>query len=153
MTKFLKEFKDFAVKGNAFDLAIGVIIGGAFGKIISSLVTDVIMPPLGVLMGGVNFSDIKINLKSTVSGADGIIISPAINLNIGIFLQNILDFLIIAVVIFLMIKLIIKLKSQLATNEIKEIDPSLEKQPETPTKDQVLLSEIRDLLKDRSQNK
>jgi len=94
----LSEFREFAVKGNAIDLAVGIIIGGAFGKIVSSLVNDIIMPPIGVLMGGVNFTDLAITLKSAVGEA------PAVTLNYGTFIQSVVDFLIVAWAVFLMIK-------------------------------------------------
>ena len=142
MKKFIREFKEFAVKGNVVDLAVAVIIGGAFGKIISSLVADIVMPPLGLLMGGVNFADWHIALKKAVFGASGAVAKPAVNLNIGLFLQNILDFIIVALAIFIMIKLISRLKRQLrrAPEETEEVTA-------VPTKDQELLTEIRDLLK------
>lgn len=112
MKKFFQEFKEFAVKGNVVDLAVAVIIGGAFGKIVSSLVADIVMPPLGVLMGGVNFSDIKIVLKeAAVNG--GTVINPAITLNIGTFLQNVLDFIIIALTVFVAIKIMGRVKRKL----------------------------------------
>lgn len=123
----IKEFKEFAVKGNALDLAVGVIIGAAFGKIVSSMVADVIMPPLGLLIGGIDFSSFALTLKP----AEGD--KPAVLLHYGLFLQNVFDFLIVALVIFGFVKLI---------NTIKR------KQEETPklTADQQLLTEIRDLL-------
>lgn len=138
MKKIIREFKEFAVKGNAIELATAVIIGGAFGKIITSLVADIIMPVVGSLTGGGAFSDWKIILKEAVGT------KPAINLNIGIFAQNIIDFLIIAASIFLMVKLLAKLKEQMKKLEIEE-----EKKAPEPkiTKDQELLIEIRDLLK------
>jgi large conductance mechanosensitive channel len=102
----LKEFKEFAVKGNAIDMAIGIIIGAAFGKIVSSLVDDVIMPPLGVLVGGVDFKDLKIVLKGAT------LTSPAVTLNYGRFLNTVLDFLIVAFVIFMMIKFINNLRKK-----------------------------------------
>ncbi|MBM4309914.1 MAG: large-conductance mechanosensitive channel protein MscL [Deltaproteobacteria bacterium] len=94
----VNEFREFAVKGNMMDMAVGIIIGGAFGKIVSSLVNDVIMPPIGVLMGGVNFTELAITLKSAVGDA------PAVMLNYGTFLQSVVDFLIVAWAVFLMIK-------------------------------------------------
>lgn len=125
--KFLKELKEFAMKGNVLDLAVGVIIGGAFGKIVSSLVADVIMPPLSWISGGVNLTSVKWILKA----------EPLITLNIGNFLQNIIDFAIIALSIFIMVKMINKFKrKEEAKNEPAKI-----------TKDQELLIEIRDLLK------
>ncbi len=143
MKKFFQEFREFAVKGNVVDLAVAVIIGGAFGKIISSLVADIVMPPLGVLMGGVNFSDIKIVLKEAITA--GGVLKPAITLNIGIFLQNILDFLIIALTVFVAIKIMGRVK--------KKLEPMIRHEQEAEekaaplTKDQELLIEIRDLLK------
>lgn len=141
MKNFLKEFKEFAVKGNAIDLAVGVIIGGAFGKIISSLVADIIMPPLGFLLGGANFADWKFTLRAAITDSGGSTVSPAITMNTGLFLQNILDFLIIAFVIFLMVKLLTNLKKQLKSDQADEtiIAPL--------TKDQELLTEIRNALK------
>jgi len=139
MKKFIKEFKDFAVKGNAVDLAVAVIIGGAFGKIVSSLVADIIMPPLGLLLGGVNFSDWQWIIKS--ASAD----QAASVINIGIFLQNILDFLIIALAVFFMVKGLAILKQQV----IKENKPPSPNVPSAPTKEQELLTEIRDLLKNK----
>ena len=94
----LKEFKDFAMRGNVVDMAVGVIIGGAFGKIVTSLVTDVVMPPIGLLMGGVNFADIVITLKDAVGEV------PAVTLNVGLFINTVLDFTIVAFVIFMVIK-------------------------------------------------
>ncbi|WP_338595875.1 large-conductance mechanosensitive channel protein MscL [Clostridium baratii] len=133
MKEFLSEFKAFALKGNIFDLAIGVIIGGAFNKIVSSLVNDIIMPIIGVLTGGINFRDYKIFLTNPLYG------TQALTLNIGIFFQNIIDFLIIALSIFLAIKLVARLERKKELEE--EVLP--EKEDETVT----LLTEIRDLLK------
>ena len=127
----LKEFKEFAVKGNAVDMAVGIIIGAAFGKIISSLVADVVMPPIGVLVGGVDFTKLGITLKEAVGDV------PAVTLNYGNFIQAVVDFTIIAFAIFMMIKLINRLKKQ----EVAPVAP-----PE-PTKEELLLTEIRDLLK------
>ena len=140
--KFIKEFKEFAVKGNVVDLAVAVIIGSAFGKIVSSLVADVVMPFIGLIVGGINFTNIKWVIKKAAIDDQGIITNPEITLNLGVFLQNIFDFLIIALVIFLMIKLISRLKKQLVKEEEKETSA------EKPlSKDQELLTEIRDLLK------
>ena len=102
--KLLNEFKTFAMRGNVIDMAVGVIMGGAFGKIVSSLVNDVIMPPIGVLVGGVDFKDLSITLKKAVIDANGIETAPAVTLNYGMFLQNTFDFLIIAFVVFCMVK-------------------------------------------------
>lgn len=142
MNKYIREFKDFAVKGNVVDLAVAVVIGGAFGKIVSSLVADIVMPPIGILLGGINFSDIKIILKESAINAKGAVV-PAVSINIGTFLQNVIDFLIIAAAIFFMVKLINRLKRQL------KLDGETEA-PAPPTKDQELLTEIRDLLKNKS---
>ena len=133
MKEFLSEFKAFALKGNIFDLAIGVIIGGAFNKIVSSLVNDIIMPIIGVLTGGINFRDYKIFLNNPLYG------TQALTLNIGMFFQNIIEFLIIALSIFLAIKLVARLERKKELEE--EVLP--EKEDETVT----LLTEIRDLFK------
>ncbi len=144
MSKFLKEFREFAIKGNVIDLAVAVIIGGAFGKIVSSLVADIVMPPLGVLMGGVNFSDIKIVLKEALI-TNGAVSKPAITLNIGNFLQNVLDFLIIALTVFVAIKIMGRVKRKL--EPVLRNEKAIEEKIAPLTKDQELLTEIRDLLK------
>jgi large conductance mechanosensitive channel len=128
----LQEFKTFAVKGNMIDMAVGIIIGAAFGKIIASLVADVIMPPLGLVIGGVNFSDLAI----TLAPAEGE--QAAVVLAYGKFIQSIVDFLIIAAVIFMAVKMI---------NRLKREEQAAPPAPAAPTKDQELLSEIRDLLR------
>ncbi len=133
----LQEFKAFAVKGNMIDMAVGIIIGAAFGKIVSSLVGDVIMPPLGMIIGGVDFSDLAITLKA----AEGE--TPAVLLAYGKFIQTIIDFTIIAFAIFIGIK---------AINRLKREEEAAPAAPPAPTKDQELLTEIRDLLK-AQQNK
>lgn len=143
-SKFLNEFKQFAMRGNVIDLAVGVIIGAAFGKVTSSLVGDIIMPPIGVLIGGVNFTDLVITLKQASVTATGEII-PAVTINYGSFIQTIIDFLIIAFTIFLFIKLINKLNRQKA-----KATPTT---PPTPPADIQLLTEIRDLLKQQSSAK
>jgi len=132
----VKEFKEFAVKGNMLDMAVGIIIGGAFGKIITSLVADVIMPPIGLAIGGVNFTALKLTLRQAAEGKD------AVTLNYGNFLQVALDFLIVAWAVFMMVKAINKMKR-------KEEAAPAPAAPPAPTKDQVLLTEIRDLLKSR----
>lgn len=142
MKKYIREFREFAVKGNVIDLAVAVIIGGAFGKIVSSFVADVVMPAIGVIIGGVNFTSIKWTLKKAVLDNAGAVKVPAVTMNIGTFIQNVFDFLIIALVIFLMVKIIGRLKRQIT----KEQDTG-QKTPAPLTKDQELLSEIRDLLK------
>lgn len=131
----VKEFKEFAMKGNVVDLAVGIIIGGAFGKIVSSFVGDVIMPPLGLLIGGVDFRDLSVTLKSAVTG------SPGVMLRYGSFVQTIFDFAIIAFAIFLLIKGINTLKRR------KDAVPAV---PPKPSEVEILLTEIRDLLKKQS---
>jgi large conductance mechanosensitive channel len=128
----LKEFREFAVKGNVVDLAVAVIIGAAFGKIVSSFVADIVMPPLGLLIGGVNFSDLALTLKPA-SGA-----APAVVWAYGKFLQAVFDFTIIAFVIFLAVK---------GINRLKREDAAAPAAPPAPPRQEVLLEEIRDLLK------
>ena len=111
--KLLNEFKTFAMRGNVIDMAVGVIMGGAFGKIVSSLVNDVIMPPIGVLVGGVDFKDLSITLKKAVIDANGIETAPAVTLNYGMFLQNTFDFLIIAFVVFCLVKALNKMREKM----------------------------------------
>lgn len=130
--KIIDEFKSFAVKGNVIDMAVGIIIGAAFGKIVSSFVNDVIMPPIGILIGGVKFSSLKIVLKEAAGE------TPAIAINYGNFLQVTFDFLIIALAIFMVIK------AMNAAKKKEEVKPAA---PAAPTKEEVLLTEIRDLLK------
>ena len=137
-SSFLQEFKAFAMKGNVIDMAVGVIIGGAFGKIVSSIVADVIMPPIGLLVGGVNFTDLKWVLKPAEM-VDGKEIA-AVTLNYGNFLQVTFDFLIIAFSIFMFIKL---------SEKKKEEAPAAPPAPPAPSKEEVLLTEIRDLLKEK----
>lgn len=142
MKKYIREFKEFAVKGNVMDLAVAVIIGGAFGKIVSSLVADVVMPLVGIILGGVNFASFKWTLKSAVVDQAGSVLTPAVTMNVGAFAQNVFDFIIIAIVIFLMVKIIGRLKKQLVKEEEKG-----EAVLAPLTKDQELLVEIRDLLR------
>jgi len=130
----MKEFKEFAVKGNVVDMAVGIIIGAAFGKIISSFVGDVIMPPIGVLLGGVDFS----NLAFTVKQASGEL--PAVVIGYGKFIQTLIDFTIIAFAIFIAVK---------AINSLKRKEEEAAKAPPEPPAQEVLLTEIRDLLKER----
>ena len=154
MAKFIDEFKAFALKGNVVDMAVGVIIGGAFGKIVSSVVNDIIMPPLGVLIGGVSFTDLKLVIKDAVPAQvneAGETVSEAVEavtLNYGSFLQNCVDFLIIALSIFVVIKAVTKLASLTKKDEEVPAEPEPEPEP-TPTKEELLLTEIRDLLKER----
>lgn len=139
--KVLKEFKDFAMRGNVIDLAVGVIIGGAFGKIVASLVADVIMPPIGLLVGGVRFTDLKWEMKAAemVNGVE----KAAVTLNYGNFLQVTFDFVIVAFAIFMFIKGINRL------NKKKEEAPVAPVVPPAPSKEEQLLTEIRDLLKEK----
>ena len=130
----LKEFKEFAFKGNVIDLAVGVIIGGAFGKIVTSLVNDLIMPIIGIILGGINFSDLKLVIRPASNGME-----EAAS-KYGAFIQSVVDFLIIAVCIFLFVKL-----ANTLTRKKEE-----EKKPEKPSADVVLLTEIRDLLKKKN---
>lgn len=139
--KFLDEFKAFAMRGNVIDMAVGVIIGGAFGKIVSSVVADVIMPPIGLLVGGVNFTDLKWEMKEAVLNDAGEVIAPAVTMNYGNFLQVTFDFLIVAIAVFAFVKLINSLNKKK-----KEEAPAA---PPAPSKEEVLLTEIRDLLKNK----
>lgn len=130
---FIKEFREFAVRGNVVDMAVGIIIGAAFGKIVSSLVSDVFMPPIGWLIGGVDFSDLAVSLPALIDGQAPVLIAY------GKFIQTVLDFTIVAFAIFMVIK---------ALNKLKKEAPAAEPAPEPgPTKEQLLLTEIRDLLK------
>ncbi|MBW0279000.1 large-conductance mechanosensitive channel protein MscL [Shewanella xiamenensis] len=128
----LKEFKAFASRGNVIDMAVGIIIGAAFGKIVSSFVADIIMPPIGIILGGVNFSDLSVVLLAAQGDA------PAVVIAYGKFIQTVIDFTIIAFAIFMGLK---------AINSLKRKQEEAPKAPPAPTKDQELLSEIRDLLK------
>ena len=130
--KILDEFKAFAMKGNVVDMAVGIIIGAAFGKIVSSVVNDIIMPPIGLLLGGVNFTDLKVVMKAATE------VNPAVTWNYGNFIQVTIDFLIIAIAVFLLIK---------AINAAKKKEAAAPPPPPAPTKQETLLSEIRDLLK------
>ena len=129
----MKEFKEFAMRGNVMDMAIGIIIGAAFGKIVSSFVADVLMPPLGLLLGGIDFTNFGIVLKAAVGDA------PAVILAYGKFLQTVFDFIIIAFAIFLVIK---------AMNSMKRKEEEAPPAPPAPSKEELLLTEIRDVLKE-----
>ncbi len=136
---FISEFKAFAMRGNVVDMAVGIIIGGAFGKIISSLVNDVIMPPISVLVGGVDFTELKLEIKgATVDAANNAV--AAVTINYGQFIQTTIDFLIVAFAIFMMVKLM---------NSLKKKEAEVPASPPTPTKEEVLLTEIRDILKSK----
>ena len=130
----LKEFKEFAVKGNVVDMAVGVIIGGAFGKIVSSFVGDVVMPPIGALTGGVDFSNLAITVKEAAGG------KPAVLLSYGKFIMAVIDFTIIAAAVFIAVK---------ALNSLKKKEAEAPAAPPVPTPSETLLTEIRDLLKDK----
>lgn len=132
----LQEFREFALKGNVIDMAVGIIIGGAFGTIVSSLVKDVIMPPIGLLLGGVDFSDIKIPLKAGEAGQE------PVSMNIGVFLNNLISFLIIALAVFMLVKAINELR--------KRFEKQKEAEAAAPTPTEVLLTEIRDELRRRA---
>ena len=129
----MKEFKEFAVKGNVIDMAVGIIIGAAFGKIVSSFVGDVIMPPIGVLVGGIDFSNLALTIKGAAGGV------PAVVISYGKFIQTVVDFTIVTFAIFIAVKGINSLKR-------KEEAPET---PSAPSEQEVLLTEIRDLLKNR----
>ena len=131
----MKEFKEFAVKGNVIDMAVGIIIGAAFGKIVSSFVADVIMPPIGLLVGGINFSNLAITLKEATGDI------PAVVIGYGKFIQTAVDFTIIAFAIFIAIK---------GINSLKRKEEEAPQAPPEPSAQEVLLSEIRDLLKNRT---
>jgi large conductance mechanosensitive channel len=140
---FVKEFKEFSMKGNVIDMAVGIIIGSAFGKIVSSLVNDIVMPPIGLLIGGVNFKDLAITLKEAIpagmdAAGNAMAAIPAVSFKYGNFLQVIIDFFIIALAIFMMIKAINRLKRK------QEAAPAT---PPPPSKEEILLTEIRDILK------
>ncbi|MBO5267431.1 MAG: large-conductance mechanosensitive channel protein MscL [Muribaculaceae bacterium] len=148
MKKFFQEFKEFAMRGNVVDMAVGVIIGGAFGKIVTSLVNDIIMPGIGVLTGGANFSEFKFVLKqAVVDGSTQDIITPEVAITWGAFVQTVVDFLIIAFCIFLAIKVMNKMMRK------KEEEPApAPEAPAGPTQEE-LLTEIRDLLKQQAGKK
>ena len=145
MGKFLQEIKSFAVKGNAVDMAVGVIIGGAFGKIVSSIVDDLIMPPIGWIIGGVDFKDLKCELPvNPLSVKDGVEAVP-VTINYGNFIQTTLDFIIIAFCVFLLVKFITNLTAKKKAAD----DQAAAKAAPQPTTEEKLLTEIRDLLKEK----
>lgn len=131
----IKEFREFAVKGNVVDMAVGIIIGAAFGKIVSSLVSDVIMPPIGLILGGVDFKGLEITLKEAAGTV------PAVTLKYGIFIQTVVDFIIVAFCVFMLVKAINKLKRKHADAPVAPAAPA------APSAEVMLLGEIRDLLK------
>ena len=143
MKKFFEEFKKFAMRGNVIDLAVGVVIGGAFGKITTSVVNDIIMPVIGVLTGGLNFGDWKIVLKQAVLDAEGVVVNPEVAITFGNTISVILDFIIIAFAVFCLVKGINSLHRK------KEEAPAAPPAPPEPSAEEKLLAEIRDLLKDQ----
>lgn len=130
----MSEFKDFTMRGNVVDMAVGIVIGGAFGKIVSSFVSDVLMPPIGMMMGGVDFTDLVVELKAAAGEV------PAVTLNYGTFIQTVVDFIIIAIAIFMVIK---------AMNNMKKKEEVAPEEPKGPSDEVILLTEIRDSLKNR----
>lgn len=146
---FLKEFKAFALKGNVVDMAVGVIIGGAFGKIVTSLVNDILMPPIGMLLGNVDFKDLKVNLSALKDAAasvvsEGTAPSEPVYWNYGAFLQQCIDFMILAFCVFMLVKLMNRLSN--LNKKKEEAKPAT---PPAPSKEEQLLTEIRDLLKNK----
>ncbi|WP_163715471.1 large-conductance mechanosensitive channel protein MscL [Mangrovibacterium lignilyticum] len=136
----MKEFKTFAMKGNVVDMAVGIIIGGAFGKIVASFVNDVLMPPIGVLLGGTDFKVLKFVLRDDVLNDAGEVVTKGASIMYGNFIQTTVDFLIIAFAIFMMIK---------AMNSMKRKEEAKPAAPPAPSKEELLLTEIRDLLKQK----
>jgi large conductance mechanosensitive channel len=130
----LQEFKTFAMRGNVVDMAVGIVIGGAFGKIVSSFVADVIMPPIGLIIGGVNFANLTMTIKEAVGDA------AAVTINYGKFIQTLLDFLIVAFAIFMVIK---------GMNSLKKKEEAAPEEPPAPSKEEILLTEIRDALQQK----
>ena len=130
----MSEFKAFAMRGNVVDMAVGIVIGGAFGKIVSSFVADVLMPPIGLLLGNVDFSDLAVTLRQAAEGAE------AVTLNYGMFIQTVVDFVIIAFAIFMVVK---------AMNSMKKKEEAAPPEPPKPSREEELLAEIRDALKSR----
>ena len=128
----LQEFKDFAVKGNVVDMAVGIIIGAAFGKIVSSAVADVVMPPIGLMLGGVDFSDLAFTLRAATAEA------PAVVIGYGKFIQTAVDFIIVAAAVFLLVK---------GVNSLRRKEQAAPATPPAPSAEEILLTEIRDLLK------
>lgn len=145
---FIKEFKEFAMKGNVVDMAVGVIIGAAFGKIVSSLVDDIIMPLIGVATGGINFTDYKWVIQKAVTDGQEVL-KPEVTMNWGAWVQTVVDFLIVAFCIFVMIKFINNLRKR---TEKQAAEEAAAPAPAEPTKEEQLLTEIRDLLKEQQKS-
>ena len=149
MKKFVSEFKEFAMKGNVVDMAVGIIIGAAFGKIVTSLVNDIIMPLIGVVTGGMNFTDYKwVIQKAVMDGQE--VIKPEVTMNWGAWVQTVVDFLIVAFCIFVMIKFINNVRKHMEKQQAEEVAAAV---PAEPTKEEQLLTEIRDLLKENQEKK
>ena len=138
--KILKEFKTFAMRGNVVDMAVGIIIGGAFSKIITSLVNDVVMPPIGILIGGVDFAELKLVLKQAWTDAAGNVV-PAVSINYGVLANTVINFIIIALAIFMVIK---------AMNAMKKKEEAAPVTPPAPSAEEKLLTEIRDILSSKN---
>lgn len=136
----IKEFKEFAVKGNVLDMAIGIIIGGAFGKIVTSILNDILMPPLGLLIGGTDFTDLKVTIKEKTIDAAGNAVAE-VTVNYGNFVQTLIDFTLVAIAVFMIIKVMNRIRAKL------DAAPKAPAPPAEPTKEEILLTEIRDLLK------
>ena len=134
----MQEFKEFVSRGNVVDLAVGIIIGGAFGKIVSSLVSDILMPPIGWLIGGLNFKDLSVKMKAPMIDTSGNLVDRVVTLNYGAFIQTTVDFIIIAFAVFMVVKLVNKVKRKEAQKPVE---------PPKPSNQELLLMEIRDLLK------
>ena len=137
---FISEFKDFAMRGNVIDMAVGIVIGAAFGTVVKSFVSDLLMPPLGILTGGVDFSDKAITLQEAVAASEGVEAVPAVTLNWGTFVDNVISFIIVAFAIFVVIKLM---------NAAKKKEEEAPAEPPKPSNEEVLLTEIRDALRAR----
>lgn len=146
MGKLLSDFKEFAMRGNVIDMAVGVIIGGAFGKIVSSLVDNIIMPVVGVITGGMDFKDLAVTIKPEETDAAGAVVKEAVTWGYGMFIQNVVDFLIVAFCIFMAIRIMQKFRH-------KEKEAEAAPEPEKPSKEEILLTEIRDLLKQQNADK
>jgi large conductance mechanosensitive channel len=138
----IKEFKEFAVKGNVLDMAIGIIIGGAFGKIVTSMLNDILMPPLGLLIGGTDFTDLKVTIKGKTIDMIGNAV-PEVTVNYGNFVQTLVDFTLVAIAVFMIIKVMNRIRAKI------DAAPKPPAPPAEPTKEELLLTEIRDLLKNK----
>ena len=144
MKKFIKEFREFIAKGNVIDMAVAVVIGGAFGKIVSSLVNDIIMPLIGLITGGTNVSSLKYVFSEAVLNEAGEVVTPEVALTYGVFIQTVIDFFLIAISIFVFLKILLAAKSKFQKKKEEEEAPTEEEKKETTEE---ILAEIRDLLK------